>query len=179
MKRFIVGTLISIILLLSYVASAERSSLGIATCYIKWLNVYNVSISSVPYFTPEVDENNNKTLFIDDLAVSYNNSTFVSDRITLFYIDNETMAKEIIDKWTRASAFFGALEYGDPESLSVKEIINARHEISEILSEMNKAMFDFGRIKENHTIPFHKGKDSRLYYLTYLQNDQQWIIELK
>ncbi len=147
----------------------------IAADYIKWLTKYGLEVKSSPYVTPEEDEKNEKMLFVDDLGMSYNNSTFEVSYVSLLLINDETKGIDIVDQWKRAASFFGAIEYGNPDTL-LHNMPIVKREIHKIVQAMNDAMFEYsGFLHDGIPICFYSGNKAG-FYIAYWNDDKQWLI---
>lgn len=148
----------------------------VAASYMQWLLEYNVNDMMMNYYYSDVNEDNEKTLFVDDLAIQYNNGSLQSVCAYLFYMDNDTDSLAMVNQWKRASAYFAAIEYGSPSNIDINDMQAIKGYADGFLTGLNNVMRDkYDNLLNGTPYIFFKGASTN-YYLAYMKDDSQWLL---
>lgn len=179
MRKITTLMLIITVFLFSF-SLAESTRFGyapmLATNYVKWADEFRVAdISMDYYYSSDTDENNEKTLFVDDIAIVYDNSTLYANYAALFYMSKNSDALAMVDQWKRASSFYCCLQYGDPLQSGV-DIAKAKQEADSFITDLNNTMRDsYDDLRNGRPILFFTGKNAD-FYISYIIDEGQWMI---
>lgn len=182
MKKFFVILLVCLFSI-SSCSIAESASDGVfgyaptvATNYIKWANEFAVSDLDLEYYyEPEVDELGQKTLYIDDLGIVYDNSNLLANMVVLFYMNHDTDALGMVNQWKRVSSLFCALQYGDPQQSDV-DFEQAKQEADKYLTKMNDVMKEKNEDLHNGKPALFYVGNAILHQIAYIADAGQWVI---
>ena len=184
-KLFAVVLTIAISLLMSaYADNGELHQLFapmLATDYVKWENEFGVNDIDLNYtYSDEPDENNQKMLTVDDIAIFYDNAEMCSSAVLLFYFEYDTRAVDIVEQWKKAASMFCAIEYGDPW-VDGTDITIARDSADKFITELNDIMRSKqDELMDGEYVVFHtsigRGHANCVYYLSYNTEYSDWII---
>ncbi len=178
--RKITALIIFIIVFVLSLTMAESTRFGyapmLATNYVKWADEFRVAdISMDYYYSSDTDENNGKTLFVDDIAIVYDNSTLYANYAALFYMSEDSDALAMVNQWKRASSFYCCLQYGDPLQSGV-DIAKAKQEADSFITDLNNTMRNSYNDLHNGTpVLFYSGKNVD-YYISHIIDEGQWMI---
>lgn len=185
MKNIMALLVIVIVSLMSYaVADTPRHfsyAPTVASCYTKWAYEYGLADMDLEYYySDEVDEYNKKMLFIDDLVIVYDNANLYTDAVLLYYYGIGADANEVSNCLTKASCLYCAIEYGDPWKSGI-DIPHAKEDAGNFISDLAKTMVTYhDELMNGNAVIAHTswdyGHSNCIYYLSYLQDDKQWVI---
>lgn len=132
--------------------------------FVMWSNMFGVPgiTSSKPkyeYFSEDTTD-----LYIDDLAISYDNDTSIAENVSLFYDYDKCDESH---QTMKALAFFAAVEYDTPIKWTMAEKGKVFEETSKIFNKMCSSYEENQKKIESGTmVAFHYSKCGT-YYFSY------------
>jgi len=153
----------------------------VAGNYIKWAYEYGLmDIDMEYYYSDEVDEYNRKMLLVDDLVIVYDNANLDTDAVLLYYYGMDAEANEVENCLIKASCLYCAIEYGDPWKSGI-DITLAKHDAGNFINDLAKVMVaNHAELMRGEAVIAHTsweyGHSNCIYYLSYLQEENQWVI---
>lgn len=137
----------------------------IGASYLVWADLFGVpNVDTEPTYSAMQNNPDEKIMYLDDLAIVYDENTFDTIWVALFYIDDTVPETEMNGQVLRLASLYAAVEKGNPSNYSEDDINETQEAAKDFHAALTKVLNEKEEsLMAGDVIPFYSSRVGAYY----------------